>query len=202
MTALEQLHGLEPEQAQRYQRNIQSAVTHIHHFVDDLRHQDRPVRWDDVDLDALLEPLVDEYRLLSMQKHITLRVHPTHRVFHTDAILIHRIARNLLSNAIRYTNPGGRVVMGLRRIKGQFWLMVYDNGLGMSPEQTRACFEAFSRFGDNTRVPEGMGIGLFSVKQIAQQMHLPLRIMSGLNHGTAIGVGLIPVPSSDANLAH
>ena len=70
----------------------------------------------------------------------------------------------------------------------------YGNGLGMSPEQTQACFEAFSRFGDTTRVPEGMGIGLFSVKRLAQQMDLPLRIMSRLHHGTAIGVGLIPVP--------
>jgi signal transduction histidine kinase len=194
VTALEQLHGLEPEQAQRYQRNIQSAVTHIHHFVDDLRHEDRPLRLEDVDLDALLEPLIDEYRLLAMQKNVTLRVYPAHRVVHTDAILIHRIARNLLLNAIRYTNPGGRVVLGLRRAKGQFWLTVYDNGLGMSPEQTQACFEAFSRFGDTTRVPEGMGIGLFSVKRLAQQMDLPVRIMSRLHHGTAIGVGLIPVP--------
>lgn len=130
----------------------------------------------------------------AMQKNVTLRVYPAHRVVHTDAILIHRIARNLLSNAIRYTNPGGRVVLGLRRAKGQFWLTVYDNGLGMSPEQTQACFEAFSRFGDTTRVPEGMGIGLFSVKRLAQQMDLPLRIMSRLHHGTAIGVGLIPIP--------
>ena len=199
VTALEQLHGLEPEQAQRYQRNIQSAVTHVHNFVDDLRHEERPARFEDVDLDTLLEPLIDEYRLLATQKHISLRVHPAHRVFHTDAILLHRIVRNLLSNAIRYTNPGGRVIMGLRRVKGQCWLMVYDNGIGMSPEQMQACFEVFSRFGDNTRVPEGMGIGLFSVKRIAQQMNLPVRLASQLHHGTAIGVGLIPVPAKYAN---
>jgi signal transduction histidine kinase len=195
VTALEKLQGLNPEQAQRYQRNIQSAVTHVHNFVDDLRHEERPARFEDVDLNTLLEPLIDEYRLLATQKHISLRVHPAHRVFHTDAILLHRIVRNLLSNAIRYTNPGGRVIMGLRRAKGQCWLMVYDNGIGMSPEQTQSCFEFFSRFGDITRVPEGMGIGLFSVKRIAQQMNLPVRLASQLHHGTAIGVGLIPTPS-------
>jgi len=199
VTALEQLQGLNPEQAQRYQRNIQSAVTHVHNFVDDLRHEERPARFEDVDLDTLLEPLIDEYRLLATQKHISLRVHPAHRVFHTDAILLHRIVRNLLSNAIRYTNPGGRVIMGLRREQGQFWLMVYDNGIGMSPEQTQSCFEVFSRFGDVTRVPEGMGIGLFSLKRIAQQMNLPVRLASQLHHGTAVGVGLIPVPAKYAN---
>jgi signal transduction histidine kinase len=131
-----------------------------------------------------------------MQKHISFTVRPSHLVVLTDPTLLQRIVRNLLSNAIRYTNAGGRVIIGVRRERGQSWLMVYDNGIGMTDAQAAASFEAFARFGDTTRVPEGMGIGLYSVKRIAQRLGLPTRLKSRLGKGTSIGIGLIPSNSS------
>jgi signal transduction histidine kinase len=193
VTALEQLGGTNPEQARKYHRGIQSAVNHVHDFVDGLRHIDMQPHLQDVDLDKLLEPLIDECRLLAMQKHISTRVRPSHLVVRTDAALLQRIVRNLLSNAIRYTNAGGRIIVGVRRERGQLWLMVYDNGIGMTDAQAAASFEAFARFGDTTRVPEGMGIGLYSVKRIAQLLGLPTRLKSRLGKGTSIGLGLIPI---------
>jgi signal transduction histidine kinase len=193
VTALEQLGGTNPEQARKYHRGIQSAVNHVHDFVDGLRHIDMQPHLQDVDLDKLLEPLIDECRLLAMQKHISTTVRPSHLVIKTDAALLQRIVRNLLSNAIRYTNAGGRIIVGVRRERGQLWLMVYDNGIGMTDAQAAASFEAFARFGDTTRVPEGMGIGLYSVKRIAQLLGLPTRLKSRLGKGTSIGLGLIPI---------
>jgi signal transduction histidine kinase len=108
----------------------------------------------------------------------------------TDPVLFQRIVRNLISNAIRYTSKGGRVVVGFRRYQGQPWLMVYDNGIGMSPEQAAQCFEIFSRVGDVNRVPEGLGLGLYSVKRAANQLKMETRLVSQLDHGTAIGISL------------
>lgn len=195
VAALEGLAGANPEQAQKYHRGIQSAVNHVHDFVDGLRHIDMPPSLQEVDLDALLQPLVDECRMLAMQKHISLTVRPSHLAISTDPALLQRIIRNLFSNAIRYTNAGGRVVVGVRRERGQVWLMVYDNGIGMTDVQAAACFEAFARFGDTSRVPEGMGIGLYSVKRIAQRLGLPTRLKSRIGKGTSIGLGLILINS-------
>jgi signal transduction histidine kinase len=68
--------------------------------------------------------------------------------------------------------------------------MVYDNGIGMSPEQAKASFEAFSRFGDINRVPEGQGIGLYSVKNMANQLGLKTWLVSHIGKGTTIGISL------------
>jgi signal transduction histidine kinase len=195
IAALEGLAGTNPELARQYQRRIQSAVNHVHDFVDGLRHMDMPPNLQEVDLDALLGPLVDEYRLLAAQKYISFTLRPSHLSISTDPALFQRIVRNLLSNASRYTNAGGRVLIGVRRERGQMWLMVYDNGIGMTDAQAGASFEAFARFGDTSKVPEGMGIGLYSVKRMAQQLDLPTRMSSRLRKGTAIGIGLIPTHS-------
>ncbi len=195
VAALEGLAGSNPELARQYQRSIHSAVNHVHDFVEGLLHIDMPPNLKEVDLDALLEPLVDECRLLAAQKYISFTVRPSHLSISTDPALLQRIVRNLLSNASRYTNAGGRILIGVRHERGQLWLMVYDNGIGMTDAQAGASFEAFARFGDTSRVPEGMGIGLYSVKRMAQQLDLPTRMSSRLRKGTAIGIGLIPTHS-------
>jgi two-component system, sensor histidine kinase len=143
-----------------------------------------------VNLGELLEPLIDEYRLLAGAKHISLRLHPVHQVLQTDPVLVQRILRNLLSNALRYTNAGGVILVGIRRRAGRPWLMVYDNGIGMTPEQSARCFEVFARFADPGRVPEGMGLGLFSVKRMATQLGLATTLQSQIGRGTAIGLCL------------
>jgi signal transduction histidine kinase len=174
----------------KYQRGIASAVASVHDFMEGLRKIDLAPKLQKVELDTLLAPLIDESRLLASQKHTSLRVRTTSLVIHTDPALLQRIVRNLLSNAIRYTHVGGQILLGVRRAKGQQWLMVYDNGIGMSPAQTQASFEAFSRFGDVSRVPEGLGIGLYSVKNMANQLGLQTWLVSHLGKGTAIGISL------------
>jgi two-component system, sensor histidine kinase len=120
---------------------------------------------------------------------------------HSDPALLQRIMRNLLTNALRYTLAGGGILLGVRRAEGKLWLMVYDNGIGMSPEQAQACFDAYTRFGDIQRVPEGMGIGLYSVKRMADQLGLQTRLLSKTDSGTAIGVSLSTADQPVAQIA-
>ena len=171
-------------------KDIESAVTSAQDFMESLGESDKPVRVELVTLHDLLAPLVEEYRHVANRKHIGLRYHARNMLMRTDPVLFQRIVRNLLSNAIRYTNTGGRVVLGFRRYKAQPWLMVHDNGIGMSPEQAAQCFEIFSRVGDVTRVPEGLGLGLYSVKRAANQLRMETRLISRLDRGTAIGISL------------
>jgi signal transduction histidine kinase len=181
-------------QHQRYLQGIESAVNSVHDFMDELRQVDLAPHIQTVELHELLAPLVEEYRHIASHKHISLRYRAPRLTVQTDSALLQRIVRNLLSNAIRYTNKGGRILLGCRR-KGQpqhgaHWLMVYDNGVGMSDAEAQRCFEMFARGDDVGRIPEGMGIGLYSVKRIAQQLNAQTRLVSRLNVGTAIGVSL------------
>ena len=174
----------------KYQLSISSAVTSVHDFMEGLRRIDFVPILQTIDLHTLLASLVDEYRLIASHKQISLRYHQTPIQIQAEPVLMQRVVRNLLSNAIRYTNAGGGILLGVRRQRGLHWLMVYDTGIGMTPEQAAQSFEVFVRLGDQGRVPEGLGLGLYSVKHMADQMGLQTWLASQLNKGTAIGISL------------
>lgn len=143
-----------------------------------------------VSLHAALDPVVQEFRQWTRARHVTLRYLPTDRLVHTDVLILQRIARNLLSNALRYTDEGGRILIGCKRKEGRLWLMVIDTGIGMSEADAARCFEAFQRGGELERVPEGMGIGLYSVKRMAALLGQSTMLTSVSGKGTAVGVSL------------
>lgn len=68
--------------------------------------------------------------------------------------------------------------------------MVIDTGIGMSEADAARCFEAFQRGGELERVPEGMGLGLYSVKRIATLLGQSTVLTSVFGKGTAVGVSL------------
>ena len=177
-------------QTAHFLRGIESAVTSVHDFMEGLRQVELEPQFQLVDLHELLVPLVEEYRHIASAKQISLHYQPCKMLITSDPALLQRIVRNLLSNAIRYTNKSGRVLIGTKCHQGIRWLMVYDNGIGMSKDSAARCFEAYAREGDLAKVPEGMGLGLYSVKHIAEQLGVSTRLASRLGAGTAIGVSL------------
>lgn len=175
---------------------IGAALRSVNDFMHTLRDlwmplSPRALETQQVPLDELLQALAEEYRPLAQMKHINLRYRPTKRVVQTHQPHLQRIVRNLISNALRYTAPGGRVLLCCRQRGDVTWLLCIDTGEGMSPEQAQKCFEAFTRFGDTQRIPEGMGLGLFSVRQLASAIGAQTHLKSVQGRGTVIGVGML-----------
>jgi two-component system, OmpR family, phosphate regulon sensor histidine kinase PhoR len=81
----------------------------------------------------------------------------------SDRLLLGAALRNLVSNAIKYTQPGGRILLGCRHFGSSIRIDVYDTGIGIPGEQMPKIFEAFTRL-DAARC-DGLGIGLFIVRQ-------------------------------------
>ena len=186
-------------QRQKILLHIGAALRAVNDFMFTLRDLWIPVPAKtlvshNIQLNELLHALVEEYRPLAQMKHINLRYRPTHRALHTHEPYLQRIVRNLITNALRYTPPGGRVLLSCRQRGEVTWLLCIDTGEGMSPEQAQKCFEAFTRFGDTQRIPEGMGLGLFSVRQLAMALRGQTYLKSREGHGTVIGVGLLSPP--------
>lgn len=138
-------------------------------------------------LDDLLAPIVEEYRQQCEHKRITLRYVPAHISIATHVPYFQRIFRNILSNAIRYTNEGDRVLVGCRR-GGGLRVVVADTGRGMSEEQARQVFEAFQRFDAESSVPDGFGLGLFSAKSLARALALDIRLRSHKGQGSEFAI--------------
>jgi signal transduction histidine kinase len=110
-----------------------------------------------------------------------------HHAF-ADPILTERILRNLLSNAIRYTNDGGVLVCARRRGE-RLLLQVWDSGVGIKPEQQQRVFEEFYQVSDDASALQphhrkGLGLGLAIVKRLAQLMGAQITLRSQPGHGS------------------
>jgi len=116
--------------------------------------------------------------------------------FDPDAVL--SILGNILSNAIRYTPPGGQVTVSFG-VRGTWtWLEVKDTGIGMSPEVQRRIFEKFYR-APEARLKEahGLGLGLSLADQLARAHNGRIEVESAENEGSTFRV-LFPHSSPES----
>ncbi|HTH17720.1 MAG TPA: HAMP domain-containing sensor histidine kinase [Magnetospirillum sp.] len=140
-------------------------------------------------LGPLLADLVREIAPVAREKGLDLRFVPTHAVIRSDAALLDRLLRNLLSNAIRYT-PMGRVLVGCRREgEGLLRIEVADTGIGIPPDQIEAVFEDFYQIGNPERDrAKGLGLGLSVVDRTARLLGHPVHVRSIEGRGSIFWV--------------
>jgi len=97
----------------------------------------------------------------------------------------------LQDNAIKEACVANSVLFVDTRLQGEhLWLWCIDKGEGMSQAQLESCFKAFNANDDAAHVSQSLGLGLFSVKQLALQMQTPVLVRSQVGQGVAIGIGL------------
>jgi signal transduction histidine kinase/CheY-like chemotaxis protein len=117
-------------------------------------------------------------------KGIELRVRPTRVRVKSDAALLDRIVRNLVANAIRYTNKGG-VLVGCRRRGDRVRIEVWDSGIGIPAEKRQEIFQEFVQLGNAERDrSKGLGIGLSIVRRVARLLDHPIGVDSRLGKGS------------------
>lgn len=144
-----------------------------------------------VDLDALFRRLGMEYAPMAEAGGLRLSFVPTSAMVDSDPTFLRRIAQNLVSNAIKYTESGG-VVVGVRRRAGLIWLEVRDSGVGISEADRARIFDEFQR-AVRDGGPQGMGLGLSIVRRACAKLGHPLEVESQPGRGTVFRVGLPPV---------
>ncbi|WP_207458780.1 ATP-binding protein [Azospirillum sp. SYSU D00513] len=142
-----------------------------------------------VGLDRLQQRLSVDFAGPAEAKGVELRFVESQAALETDATLMERVLRNLLSNAIRYTPAGGRVLLGCRR-RGAHWRIdVLDTGPGIPSEQIQAIFEEFHQLGNPARQREGgHGLGLAIVRRACDLLAHPLDVVSTPGRGTRFSV--------------
>jgi two-component system phosphate regulon sensor histidine kinase PhoR len=114
-------------------------------------------------LEPLLRQACDENEETALQKDIEIRTVWTSASVISDALLLGTVLRNLISNAVKYTQPGGRILVGCRHCGQDTRIHVIDTGSGIAEEHKPKIFDAFTRLDPARR--DGLGIGLFIVRQ-------------------------------------
>ena len=107
----------------------------------------------------------------------------------SDAELLSLVWNNLFSNAIKFTEPGGTVFVGLQKDENYLTVTVRDTGCGMTPEVGAHIFEKFYQ-GDTSHATKGNGLGLALVKRVVDIMHGEIRVESVHGKGSTFTVRL------------
>jgi two-component system, sensor histidine kinase len=139
-----------------------------------------------VALAPLFARVVNEFRPQAEAKGLVLRSAPTRLAVDSDAALLERMMRNLVSNAVRYTARGG-IVVGARRRGARVSAVVVDTGVGIAPEHASRIFEEFYqvRGGDRTSsASSGMGLGLAIVRRLGQLLGHDVAVVSRVGAGS------------------
>jgi signal transduction histidine kinase len=91
-------------------------------------------------------------------------------VVEADRLRIHDVIENLISNAIKYTNPGGQITIGADILGGKMHLWVKDNGIGIPPEDQDKIFDRFFLAEAGlTREDGRLGVGLHISREIIKR---------------------------------
>jgi signal transduction histidine kinase/CheY-like chemotaxis protein len=137
----------------------------------------------------LFERLSRDYVEEAARKGISLRFHASSANVSSDPLLLERILRNLISNAIRYTDCG-RVVVGCRR-RDRLELQIWDTGRGIPPQHAENVFQEFFQLHNPERDrAKGLGLGLAIVRRLTTLLDHPMTMSSTPGKGSLFSVSL------------
>ena len=195
-------HVREPEARQLVQRissSVDGLEAHFSSLLDVSRLDAGALAADvaDVPANELLDRVAHDFAPVALERELSLAVVPCSAWLRTDPMLIERILRNLVANALRYTASGG-VVVGCRRRGASLALEVWDSGPGIAPTERARIFEEFYR-GEAARGSElrGLGLGLSIVSRLAELLGHRVELDSTVGRGSVFRV---IVPRGDGAL--
>ena len=205
MHVLEELSS-QADQPVRVRATILRQVGMLTRLVDDLldvsritrgkvemRREKVPLRESVLQAAAIARPLLEERR-----HELTVDLPDEPLVALADPTRIEQVIGNLINNAAKYTDPGGRIFVTLRRDNNQAVLLVRDTGIGIEPADLSKVFELFAQVDQSpARTRGGLGVGLTLVKRLVTMHGGSVSARSeGLNRGSELEVRLPLVASA------
>jgi len=143
-------------------------------------------------LNLLIEEVVQTQLVLAQKKQIKLVTHIDENIPEIMATpdAIKQMALNLISNAIKFTDPGGKVELSLTANDGRIIFIVKDTGLGIPKDDLQKIFDKFYRVSRAKREDQGTGLGLAIVREIIDRHNGKIDVESEPGKGTTFKVSL------------
>ena len=183
-----------------------NLVQLINGLNDDLARLGNPDRWlplpdeevhgaqddqEDIPLQLVLDNAVRMFGDEASAKGLSLSAEPTAVIAVSQPVALIRIVSNLVANAIKYTEAG-EVTLAVRVEEGQAAIDVQDTGPGMTEAQVSTVLQPYAR-GDGVDGIEGEGLGLSSVKGLADEQGLRLEVESTPGQGSRFTIAGLPI---------
>lgn len=139
-------------------------------------------------LDAVVSGIVEEVDEEAASKGLSIGTRVSPCWTESDPVLLGRIVRNLISNAVRYTNRG-RILVGIRHRGVTLRIEVWDTGKGIPPDQQLIIFEEFRQLDNPERCrTKGHGLGLAIVAKTAELLGHRIALRSVVGHGSVFAI--------------
>jgi len=196
-------HPLTPAEAQELALMYLEETSRLSRIVDDLltlaRVESGQMSLDlaPVDLHTLLEEINEDALILASGKDLTVTMEQNDEARPAgDPVRLRQLLRALISNAVRYTDPGGTIRIRSRRLAAEVQVSVEDTGIGIPAESLGKIFDRFYRVDEaRTRASGGTGLGLALARWIAEAHHGSIDVRSTPGVGSCFTVHL-PLPPS------
>jgi len=160
----------------RIRKIVQRQVQHITRLVDDLLDVARftagklELRREPIDLDGIVDEAVASCRtsIDGRHHHLELTAHPPTAIVHGDPVRLIQCVCNLVHNAVKYTEPGGRLAIDWGSDRGDGFVRVTDNGRGIPADLLPKIFDMFVQERVTPDGGGGLGLGLGLVKRLIE----------------------------------
>ena len=143
------------------------------------------------ELNSYIKSYIEQFKLYAEKKQIEIHFESnfTSQEVWLDRNKMDSIIRNLMTNALKYTQQGGSIKIQTSKSKSHWFLFITDTGIGISKEHQKRVFERFYRV-DKSRSKQtgGTGLGLAIVKHIVALHDAQLNLESEIGKGTTITV--------------
>ncbi|SNS88271.1 His Kinase A (phospho-acceptor) domain-containing protein [Noviherbaspirillum humi] len=201
--AVEFLHHADAQGAQNQEiarQTILRQTDHMVRLIDDLLDVARisqgkiTLRQEVVELKSVIQAGVESARsaIDRHQHRFAVELPDRDLWLNGDSVRLAQIICNLLTNAAKFTPPGGELAIGAAQQGDEVVIQVRDNGIGLSSEDAASIFELFTQAGHlPDRVQDGLGIGLALVKMLVELHHGSVSVASaGTDKGSTFEIRL------------
>lgn len=188
----EDIGELETDKIQEFAGNIHRSLKDIYHLIENLlkwsRVQAGRITFspDTFDLNELINNILDLYTITATRKEIQIQNKLSSKLMiFADKFMVDTIIRNLVSNAIKYTNQGGRVEIDTKTEESFALVSVKDTGIGMNEEQMLQVYDLDKKIVTKGTMKEpGTGLGLILCKEFIERHGGKIWINSEENKGS------------------
>ena len=135
-----------------------------------------------VELSSVIKNICHEFDIVAQENGLRLATHLRECKVLSEPAMLERIIRNLVSNALRYTEHGG-VLVGIRLRSESVWVDIWDTGRGIPKEKQEKIFRQFSQVLD-ADAKQGYGLGLSIVHRLSMALGHTIKVKSIEGKGT------------------
>ena len=175
---------VDPETRDMFRKTIERELATLKRFMDDLRHlvKPKPIERFPMDINGSVAEIVESMRAEGERHRVAIEAQyaPGPLTIDGDRFALGRVYRNLITNAIQATAPGGRVSIVTARVGSQVEVTFADTGSGIPADRLAAIFEDFV-----TTKTRGLGLGLAISKRIVEQLDGTIVVSSEVGRGTS-----------------